>query len=215
MFLRQFFRRVVFRSLLGLGAVAGQSYVEDTILAETMFIDLSDELPMDIPEGERIKDVSKVDGVIGHHSATKAWSFKRVAEFHAFVRGWGTISYDWGVNWEGLIYKLKKQDLLGYHASGWNRDSFAILILGNFSEVKASKEMKDGFHKVITYAFTEYNLSYFMMHTTAKMFADHKFTECPGTNAQKWMSRYQFDAREYPNRDEDLSPIPPNRFLSN
>ena len=214
MFFRSILSKVFMRVLVGTTAVAGQSMVQDDILQETSFIDLSDQLPSDIPKGERFKDVSKVDGLIGHHSATKAWSFKRVAEFHSFVRGWGTISYDWGVNWEGVIYKLKDQNLLGYHASGWNRDSFSIVLLGNFSEAIPTKEMKKGFHTIITYAFNKYQLSYFLLHTTAKRYQEDKYTECPGVRAFSFMSPYEFDSRDYPDRIEDLSPIPKNRFLS-
>ncbi len=211
MILGRFIGRVLFRVCLGSTAVASTSAVE-TPMEETRFIDLRSVLSNTIEKGTRVKDPNRCEGVIGHHTATKAWSFKRDSDLHAFNQKWGIISYDKGVNWQGVIYLLKDPDILGYHASGWNRNSFAIVMLGNFSEVEPSQAMINGFKLALRTTFDEYDLHYFIAHTRAKMNRQGLYTECPGALNMEWLQKLEFDDRLYPSHIEGLPYEPEEEF---
>lgn len=213
MFFRNILSKWVFRAIIGTTAVSGQSIVEEAD-EQTRFIDLSDYLPNTIEDGERIKNTSTVEGMGVHNTATKNQSFKTIAEYHVFAKKWKIVSYDWGINWEGIKYILKRRDILGYHISGLNRNSYATVLLGNYSLVESTPEMKEAFHSHMVWAFNEYNLQYLIMHTTAKRILDKRYTECPGLNAQDWIRPYEFDSRSYPDRFEELSPVPLNKFIT-
>jgi hypothetical protein len=212
MFLSKAITRFMIKVCLG-SSVAAASNVTEVRTEMTMFIDLSDYLPNDLTQGERFKDVSKVVGCVGHHTATTAQSWKTIAEFHVSVRAWKVISYDIGIAFDGLIYKLKPFDILGYQSSGSNRESFAICLLGNYSKVHPTPLMKDSFHRVMLWMYSEYELRYFMMHFINKLYNEKGATECPGVFNYGWMSKYQFDNRPESERYNALLTWPQNDFL--
>ncbi len=191
MILGKFLSRVILRVLLGSSAVVGQS-MADEVTDETKFVDLREVLITNTNHPPKTVDTNKIEGGAGHHTATKGQSFKTVAEFHVISKDWPAISYMIGVAYDGMVYLLNYDDVLTYQASGVNTVSRAIVCLGNYSEVEATKELKEGFKTAVNYMRDKYDLKWFAMHTTIKMRVDGRYTECPGTNNYSWMKKYEF-----------------------
>lgn len=107
-------------------------------------------------ESIRCKEPSFADGVIGltvHHTAgSNNYSAKEapgivrgIYKYHAQTLGWCDIGYHvladkYGKLYEGHYGGLNK-DVIGVHAGGFNMNTWAVSMLGNYSTAQPSKEM--------------------------------------------------------------------------
>lgn len=79
--------------------------------------------------------------LIVHHTVsnndTVDWlaNVRAIWYYHTFTRGWGDIGYNYLVDPNGVIYEghLGGDDVVGTHASGANRGSMGVALLGTFS----------------------------------------------------------------------------------
>lgn len=82
-----------------------------------------------------------VSHLIVHHTVSNNsstdWAavVRAIWNFHTFGRGWGDIGYNYLVDPNGVIYEghLGGDDVVGTHASGANKGSMALALLGTFT----------------------------------------------------------------------------------
>jgi hypothetical protein len=82
-----------------------------------------------------------VSHLILHHTVSSnsssdwAATVRAIWQFHTFTRGWGDIGYNYLVDMNGVIYegRLGGDDVVGTHASGGNRGSMALALMGTFT----------------------------------------------------------------------------------
>lgn len=115
-------------------------------------------------ESIRCKEPSYADGVIGltvHHtagsnnySAQEAPGIVRgIYKYHAQTLGWCDIGYHvladkYGNLYEGRYGGLNK-DVIGVHAGGFNENTWAVSMLGNYSTAQPSSQMINSVGEVL------------------------------------------------------------------
>jgi hypothetical protein len=103
---------------------------------------------------------------IVHHTATRNNSTDPTADiramyyYHAVTRGWGDIGYNYLVDRSGNIWTGRQggDDVTGGHTFGWNRGSFGVAALGDFSNVALPTPMLEGMARVIAMEFAQRGL---------------------------------------------------------
>lgn len=104
-----------------------------------------------------------VKGVIVHHTAgTNNYSpsqvpaiMRGIYAFHTKDRGWSDIAYNflvdkWGRVWEGRAGGVTR-GVMGAHASGWNRETMGISVMGDYDKVAIPKAALTGVERVIAW----------------------------------------------------------------
>lgn len=142
--------------------------------------DLSDELPT--RSEYHIRDLSRVNAVIWHHSATKGQTIRNLAEFHTEVKKWPGIGYHYAIGWDGIVYKLNDPERLTYHAQGHNSHSIGVVLVGNYEDRELTEAMKEAIVKMSEYLAEEYNCRKILLHR------DTKATLCPGRYAGNFLT---------------------------
>ena len=78
-----------------------------------------------------------VDKIIVHHTASSGGSdpaaeVRAIYHYHAVVRGWGDVGYNYLVDRWGNVYEGRAGglDVIGGHAYGWNEGSLGVSVLG-------------------------------------------------------------------------------------
>jgi hypothetical protein len=86
-----------------------------------------------------------VDKIILHHTASGGGSdpaaeVRAIYYYHAVVRGWGDIGYNFLVDKFGNIYQGRYggEDVIGGHAYGWNTGSLGVSVLGCYDSAACS-----------------------------------------------------------------------------
>lgn len=82
-----------------------------------------------------------VSHLILHHTVSSnsssdwAATVRAIWQFHTFTRGWGDIGYNYLVDMNGVLYegRLGGDDVVGTHATGGNRGSMALALIGTFT----------------------------------------------------------------------------------
>jgi hypothetical protein len=82
-----------------------------------------------------------VSHLILHHTVSSnsssdwAATVRAIWHFHTFTRNWGDVGYNYLVDMNGVIYegRLGGDDVVGVHASGANRGSMALALVGTFT----------------------------------------------------------------------------------
>lgn len=96
-------------------------------------------------------DYYPVTHLIIHHTVSSNnntdWpaNVRAIWYYHTFEQGWGDIGYNYLVDPNGVIYEghIGGDDVVGTHASGANRGSMGVALLGTFSVETPSEPMLD------------------------------------------------------------------------
>jgi N-acetylmuramoyl-L-alanine amidase len=79
-------------------------------------------------------DLSKVEYIVVHHTATKTASPQTVHQWH-LNNGWAGIGYAEYISKNGIVYK-GRGDNIGAHCHGYNSKSYGICCEGNYDVEK-------------------------------------------------------------------------------
>lgn len=142
---------------------------------EVPLVDLRDKLPTTCAYPER--DMTKVDGVIIHHSATRGQSINSIAQFHVQTRGWCGIAYHYGIGWDGKVYLLNDPERKTNHALNNNTRNIGVCLIGNYDQQPVPQEVVNSCFKLINYLEAQYGPLRVQFHR------DTKATDCPGRYA--------------------------------
>ena len=91
-------------------------------------------------------------------------------------RGWSGIGYHFYIRKDGTIYRGRKEEMIGAHAKGRNRDSIGICLEGNFEEELITYKQMNSLVKLSADMIIKYNIEESERHK------DVYNTLCPGKN---------------------------------
>ncbi len=102
-----------------------------------------------------------VEKMVLHHTVTKnadtnpKATIRAVYYYHAVVRGWGDIGYNFVVDWQGNIYEGRYggDGVAGAHALGYNVGSVGVGVLGDFRYASLSNKIRNALHKIAVWKF--------------------------------------------------------------
>lgn len=97
-------------------------------------LDVTKFLPKHPSKRYKTRNVHEIDRIVIHHSATQTGTPKAFANYHVKNRNWPGIGYTYVIMPDGLIFQTNADRTISYHASGANRSSIGICLVGNFDQ---------------------------------------------------------------------------------
>jgi len=153
---------------------------------ESAFIDLRGKLPVRQDIQYKMRTEAEIDGIIWHHTASRAQTIRSIAEYHTKVRGWPEIAYHFAVGHDGKVYQLLDVQKWSHHAAGHNRNNIGIVLIGNYEDNEPSPQMLASAKIIQRNLVQQYNIKHVWLHK------DTKATLCPGKHATKTLRKWQF-----------------------
>lgn len=161
-------RAVALRTAIGATAVSSAGYAPQ-------YRDLRGTLPTN---GEYPKrDMSKVNGIVIHHTATKGATIRSMAQFHVERRGWQGIGYHYAVGYDGTIFALNDLDRRTNHTAGNNMTTIGIAMIGNLHRSPVPEEQRKSVVSLVQYLKELHEIDNVQPHRA------YKATACPGDSA--------------------------------
>jgi len=129
----------------------------------------------------------KVDKFIIHHTATESdldnpkQAIRNIYYYHAVVRGWGDIGYNYIIDQQGIVYEGRKggEGVVGGHAGPGNIGSIGIAILGNYDNYGVPDVVVESLSRLIAIKSKIHNID--PSSTTVIGHYQVMDTRCPGT----------------------------------
>lgn len=149
-----------------------------------------------------------VQAVVIHHTATNdggtdpAAMVRAVYYYHAVVREWGDIGYNYLIDKYGNIYEGRYggKGVVGHHAGWYNYGSVGISLIGNFEEEPVPQAMLTSLTNLLAALCTEHWLNplgegFFIDRVLPVIFAhrDVSATTCPGRFAYALLPQIRGD----------------------
>lgn len=125
--------------------------------------------------GEGIELGNKPKYIVYHHTAASNLSPEQIQDMH-LEKGWCGIGYHFYIRKDGTIYRGRKEEMIGAHAKGRNRNSLGICLEGNFEDQQISYEQMNSLIKLSADMIIKYNIQESEGHR------DVYNTLCPGKN---------------------------------
>lgn len=125
-----------------------------------------------------IRDLSRINATVVHHSASKGQTIRNLAEYHIAARGWQGIAYHYGIGWDGTIYQMNAVERRTNHAQGHNTRSIGVVLVGNYDLIRPSPEMVHSAAYLCRYLSEQYHADTVLWHSETKV------TACPGRYAR-------------------------------
>lgn len=169
--------------------MTGAGYAVDY---ESTFHDLRGTLPERTDVRYSHRNVSSIQGLVIHHSATKGQSIRSMAQFHTQTRGWPAIAYHFAIGWDGKVYQLNDVDRLTYHAQGHNARTIGVVIIGNYEDQQLSLPAEAALMNLAYYLKDEYHLRYMWLHRQVRS------TACPGAHVVELITPYLYGLEYLP-----------------
>ena len=169
-------RRVATKAIVR-GAMVGAVMSVDGI----PFTDLRGKLPtrQDIHYG--VREESRIEGAVFHHTATRGQTLTSIAQYHIEARKWPGIAYHYAIGYDGHVFLLNDPTTISYHTQGYNSRTISIVLIGNYQNNDLSDEMKRSIIVLSSYLNTLYDLQFMWMHSETKS------TACPGRHAREYL----------------------------
>ena len=80
------------------------------------------------------RDTNTINTIVVHQTATEdngQFTAYDIARFHVNTNDWAGIGYHYLITDNGAIYKTNDENVISYHASGFNSNSIGVAITGN------------------------------------------------------------------------------------
>jgi len=126
--------------------------------------------------------MDKIEEIIIHCSATPNGRDDRASDIHQWhkARKWSGIGYHYVVEISGKIVKGRPDYWQGAHASGHNKNSLGICLIGT-----------DEFNSEQWFNFENLVRELIINHPKAKIIGHNEISDktCPGFDVQEWLNR--------------------------
>lgn len=146
------------------------------------------------------RPISSVTAYIVHHSETDEPDSDQEARaqiaaihhFHVTTRGWPGFAYNSAI-WRDTYYRVRPIDYMGWHSAGpdanqngigdWNEVGFAVVLLGDYTNLRPSAETL----RTVLAAKAYEETAWIQKHTLElRGHRDGWPTECPGSWWPAW-----------------------------
>lgn len=131
-----------------------------------------------LPKGKgayRKRLLSRITGIVVHHSASDYGGPKEIARFHTGTRGWPGIGYHFVISSDGTINQTNHIDTVSYHVGNFNTPTIGICLIGNLSKHPPTPNQLESLKGLIGHL-----KSLLGRDLTVKGHRDYNPTECPG-----------------------------------
>lgn len=96
--------------------------------------------------------------LVVHHSATdKDAELSDIRQGH-LNRGWDDIGYHWLIDNKGLLHKGRSEEVPGAHVLGFNQESIAVCLVGNFEKDEPSPLAQDTLTRLLYVLAKQYSI---------------------------------------------------------
>lgn len=144
------------------------------------------------------RNLSAVNEIIVHHSATSEGTVESFHRFHVYNNGWYGIGYHYVIYKDGSVHAGRPLTVVGAHTSGHNQNSIGVCLVGNFESEQPTAAQYKALAELISYLEAQLGRS---LNVTRH--SDYNQTACPGKNydftevEKVWMSSPADDAFTY------------------
>lgn len=104
--------------------------------------DITDSLPRHLSKRYSKRRLEAITHIVVHHSATASGTPEAFARYHVYTLGWPGIGYHYVIGRDGTVHKCHPASVVSYHASGANRYSIGVCLVGNFDAQRPSEEQR-------------------------------------------------------------------------
>ncbi len=159
---------------------------------------------------------TKVTHLIVHHSAgtnvSNNWAgvVAAIFDFHVNTNKWSDVGYNWLIDPNGVIYEGRGggDNVRGAHMCGFNNNSMAACLLGNFEVAQPTDAMISSLTKLLTWKACKEDITPdgssaivshtgFMQHISGhKDGCSPSYTQCPGQNLYAKLPGMRTSARQ-------------------
>lgn len=88
------------------------------------------------------RNLSMIEYIIWHHSATSSGSAESFASYHVSKNEWPGIGYHFVIEQDGTIKQTNELTTLSYHCPTRNTDGIGVCLVGNFSKNDLTAEQE-------------------------------------------------------------------------
>lgn len=155
--------------------------------------------------------------MVVHHTVTPnndknpAATVRAIYYFHAVIRKWGDIGYNFIIDQQGRIYEGRYggDGVVGGHVYHYNYGSVGVAVLGDYRSAYPSKAVKNALHQIAvwksaTHGFDPTGSSRFGSRGYEKTFPNITYhgnlglTSCAGTNLIRFIPQLRTLSRQMP-----------------
>ena len=154
-------------------------FISDFMPQKPDMIDLTDVLPVN-ENHKPVERNCKIESIVIHNDAILQngnLRIKDITRYHIIERDYSSIAYHYYISAEGVIYHCVSDNLMTPHTIGYNANTLAICLNGNFDLEFPTIEQKRALKVLINYLKKMYSVQYVYLHREL-----NSETTCPGKN---------------------------------
>jgi N-acetylmuramoyl-L-alanine amidase len=153
--------------------------ISDYLPQKPDMIDLTDILPVN-ENHKPVERVCEIESIVIHNDAifqNGTLRIKNISRYHIIERDYSSIAYHYYISAGGVIYHCVNNNLMTAHTIGYNANTLAICLNGNFDIEFPSIEQKRALKCLLSYLKKLYSIQYVYLHSEL-----NSETTCPGKN---------------------------------
>jgi len=147
-------------------------------------------LPQHPTKRYKKRDMSKINTIVVHHSATmqkmpkgrQSWmgTIEQFANYHIDSHNWPGIGYHYVIDPDGVVWKTNPIGVTSWHTGRYNTPSIGVMLIGNFQKEKPTGGQIHALRELVEILKDALpNITKVIGHKQAP---GHKSNACPGSN---------------------------------
>jgi len=118
--------------ILGSAALALLFLYKKKAASSLKIIDIVNSLPKSSTQTYSTRNLSQINKIVVHHSATTSGTPESYARYHIDTRNFPAIAYHYVIQQDGTVYQTNYLNTISWHTAGENTSSIGICLTGNF-----------------------------------------------------------------------------------
>lgn len=175
-----------------------------------------DQLEHSSTQNYSTRNLSEIDKIILHHTATSSGTPQAIAHHHVKCTGsgrcWPGIGYHFVIEKDGTIYQTNYLETISYHTQGTNSTGISVCIVGNYDLEQPTAASIESLNKLNIYL-----RSVLGKNLPVDQHRDFANKSCPGQNLYNYPETGILNTVGYIYKDEseNLTPCKDGTFSSN
>ena len=116
-----------------------------------------DSLPKHPSKTYSTRNLSQIDKIIIHHTATSGGSAQAYANHHVNTRDWPGIGYHYVIDPDGTVNQTNYHQTRSYHVSGQNTNSIGVALTGNFKYTEPTAAQMQSLNALIPHIRAQFS----------------------------------------------------------